>query len=233
MESGKVAAWRRRMKTSPEEPKKWEPTREAYDKYLARLDPDRDRAGERHEKIRENLHTFFAVRRCPNADELTDITLDRVIRDVGEKGREVSNVVAFCFGVAKNVHRESLRADKARNLVSTEEASLEQKITTPSIEEQQKAEDEKEATWHRREARVKATRHCLKQMPPQDREIFQRYYRGEKEGENKKERQVMAEELGIKIEALRQMAWKLRKKFIECIERYLRSLQPGETPGLS
>ena len=47
-------------------------TADIFAKLLARLDPDRERAGERYEDLRRTLTRFFEWRNAPFPEEQTD-----------------------------------------------------------------------------------------------------------------------------------------------------------------
>ena len=94
----------------PEPIVKKEVTREKFASFLEWLNPDRDLAGEEYERLRFRLCTFFSQRRCTFADELADETINRVIVKVSEEN--IENKIAYCYGVAKNVFRESLRKER-------------------------------------------------------------------------------------------------------------------------
>ena len=89
---------------------KKELTREKFASFLEWLSPDRDRAGEEYERLRFRLCTFFSQRQCSFADELADETINRVILKSSEE--RIENKIAYCYGVAKNVYRESLRKER-------------------------------------------------------------------------------------------------------------------------
>jgi DNA-directed RNA polymerase specialized sigma24 family protein len=96
--------------TMPDAMTKKELTREKFAGFLEWLNPDRDRAGEEYERLRFRLCTFFSQRRCSFADELADETINRVILKSSEE--RIENKIAYCYGVAKNVFRESLRKER-------------------------------------------------------------------------------------------------------------------------
>jgi hypothetical protein len=70
------------ISTSPK--KQWVITQDSFDKLLALLDPDRERAGEQYEKIRRKLVKHFLKRRCAHADECVDETFNRVAQKIFE-----------------------------------------------------------------------------------------------------------------------------------------------------
>lgn len=87
-----------------------EVTGEKFANFLEWLSPDRDRAGDEYERLRFRLCTFFSQRQCGFADELADETINRVILKVSEE--KIESKIAYCYGVAKNIYRESLRKQR-------------------------------------------------------------------------------------------------------------------------
>ena len=57
-----------------------------FEKLLRWLDPDRDKAGEKYEKIRHRLIRIFSARGCWEPEELFDRTTDIIISKI-EIGR--------------------------------------------------------------------------------------------------------------------------------------------------
>jgi hypothetical protein len=94
----------------PDAKTKKEVTREKFASFLEWLSPDRDRAGEEYERLRFRLCTFFSQRQCSFADELADETINRVILKSSEAN--IESKIAYFYGVAKNVYRESLRKER-------------------------------------------------------------------------------------------------------------------------
>src|ERR1700755_3548344 len=92
-------------------------TQEKFAGFLEWLSPGGESAGDEYERLRFRLCTFFSQRRCRFPEELTDETINRVIVKIGEE--DVRNKLAYCYGVAKNVYRESLR--KERNHLNVDE----------------------------------------------------------------------------------------------------------------
>ena len=62
----------------------WEPTEEGFAKFLACLDPDPARAGEKYEALREALVKFLDWRGAHFPEELVDETFNRVTRKLEE-----------------------------------------------------------------------------------------------------------------------------------------------------
>src|ERR1044071_3005664 len=88
----------------------WDLTEGAFGRLLAFLDPDRQRAGERYEKIRTKLTRFFEWKGCLPGEDYADETIDRVAKRLEQGiGEEPQDPYLFFHGVAVNVVRERWR----------------------------------------------------------------------------------------------------------------------------
>src|SRR5262245_14374736 len=188
----------------------WELTEEAFAKFLACLDSDPARAGEKYEALREALVKFLDWRGAPFPDELVDETFNRVTRKL-EEGETIHDVPIYCHGVARMVFLQSLEYPGNKR-VEIEDLSM---ITIP----------EPDVTDAQREC----LNHCLRQLPAENRELIIEYYR--KEGRQKVDHRVaMAERLGIPLNALRSRVHRIRDKLERCIMRRLKdhNLRPDQ-----
>src|SRR6185295_4961287 len=113
-QSNRAALKRRKQNVSREV------TQEKFAVFLAWLGPEAESAGEEYERLRFRLCTFFSQRRCRFPEELADETINRVIIKIGEE--QIENRLAYFYGVAKNVYRESLR--KERNHLDVDEVNV-------------------------------------------------------------------------------------------------------------
>jgi DNA-directed RNA polymerase specialized sigma24 family protein len=180
----------------------WEPTEEGFAKFLACLDPDPARAGEKYEALREALVKFLDWRGAFFPEELVDETFNRVTRKL-EEGEKIRDLPTYCHGVARMVFLQSLE-HPANKRVELEELSM---IAIP----------ESDMTDVRREW----LNNCLRQLPAENRELIIEYYR--KEGRQKNDhREAMAERLGIPLNALRSRAQRIRDKLERCVRRRLK-----------
>src|SRR5438270_10295021 len=85
-------------------------TQAAFDYLLAWLDADRERAGEKYERIRRRLIRIFTCRGRPDAEELADETINRVTLKATEVSKEyVGDPALYFYGVAQKVFLESVR----------------------------------------------------------------------------------------------------------------------------
>jgi len=85
--------------------KRQSPTREAFDKLLAWLDPDRDQAVELYERIYFRVVRILAAKGCFEAEELADQTVNIVASKIDELTKTYQGDPALYFyGVAKKIH---------------------------------------------------------------------------------------------------------------------------------
>jgi DNA-directed RNA polymerase specialized sigma24 family protein len=180
----------------------WELTEEAFAKFLARLDPDPARAGEKYEALREALVRFLDWRGAPFPDEFVDETFNRVTRKM-EEGEAIRDVPNYCHSVARLVFLQWLeRSGKKR--VEFEELST-MAIPEPDLSD----------------LRRESLNHCLRSLPAENRELIVEYYR--KDGRQKNDhRAAMAERLGITLNALWSRAQRIRENLERCIIRRLK-----------
>jgi len=88
----------------------------AFDRLLAQLDPDAQRAGEKYQTVQRSLAKFFECRGCATPFELADETLNRVARRL-EEGETIyaGEFASYAYGVARNVLREHARGPEPRS----------------------------------------------------------------------------------------------------------------------
>jgi DNA-directed RNA polymerase specialized sigma24 family protein len=180
----------------------WELSEEAFAKFLARLDPDPARAGEKYEELREALVKFLDWRGAPFPEEFVDETFNRVTRKL-EEGETIRDVPNYCHSVARLVFLQ-WQERLGNKRVDFEELST---IAVP----------EPELTDLRREC----LNHCLRRLPAENRELIVEYYR--KDGRQKNDhRAAMAERLGITLNALWSRAQRIRENLERCVMRRLK-----------
>lgn len=174
---------------------KKEVTREKFASFLAWLSPDRDGAVDEYERLRFRLSTFFSQRRCSYSDELADETIDRVIMKSSEE--KIDNKLAYCYGVARNVFRESLR--KERTHVDIDEVT----IAAKAPEEQSFS----------RECLDK----CLAELPVENRNLILDYFSEAKLAKIELHRRI-SESLEMTQTALRMRVMRIKQKLKICVQ---------------
>jgi hypothetical protein len=106
------------MEDRPAYKKDWVLTGSAFEKLLARLDGDPNEAGRKLLDIRKKLQKFFECNRCPDADELVDVTIDRGARRMDE-GVEVRDLPSYLTQIARFVLKEQWTSPE-RNIEKVE-----------------------------------------------------------------------------------------------------------------
>ncbi len=196
-------SWKTEMTIQPLPKKEWELTREAFAKFLVWLNPNPDRAGEKYEDIRRRLIKIFASRGCTSPEDLSDETINRVIRKFQEIGETyVGDPALYFYGVAHNVHLEYLRKKP--------------KVQPPPVPESPSSREEEYACLE----------HCIDLLPKRSRELVLQYYQEEKHAKIDHRKQL-ALDMGIPLNALRIRACRIRTALEECVFQCLQ--QRGAT----
>jgi DNA-directed RNA polymerase specialized sigma24 family protein len=186
-------------------------TPEGFDALLGQLDPNRDRAGLLYETIRRKLVRLFEWRGCGSPEDLADETINRVARRLAE-GVELrsSDPYGYFCGVAHLVYKEVLRRSSRENRLLAEGGGW----PAPSFDDGAEPSD----------GRLDGLRRCLEQLAPDQRDLVLRYYQGKNDpgkspaGDNNiRNRQTLAGEVGIPMNALRIRVHRIRRKLETCV----------------
>ena len=174
---------------------KQEVTRERFEGFLDWLSPDRERAGEEYERLRFRLCTFFSQRQCGFADELADETINRVILKSSEE--QIQNKLAYCYGVARNVYRESLRKERPHLDIDEVEiaanAPAQQSFSSECLDK------------------------CLEKLPPESRNLLLDYFSEAKLAKIKLHRNI-SENLKTSQTAVRMRVMRYKLKLKICVQ---------------
>lgn len=182
----------------------WALSAEALAAFLACLDPDSDRAGEKYESLRLTLMKFFDWRGAHFPEELADETINRVIRKIDE-GQTVRDIPTYCHGVARLVLLERLKGPENRR------ADFEELPQAALVAPEPEERDEREDCFEQ----------CLKTLPVESRQLILQYY-GDEKRDKINRRLAMAERLGIPLNALRSRAQRIRNRLEECVNGCLK-----------
>jgi len=173
-----------------------------FDRLLAWLDPDPDRAGQLYESIRWRLIAILASRGCHIPEELADDVIDRVARRVKDiEATYTGDKAIYFLGVMNNVHHEYLRRPPVPRLVTAGNDQVEVKEQTHVCLEL-----------------------CLEKLSPHAREIIGQYYAADKSAKISL-RKLVATKFGVSGSNLRLRALRIRAKLQTCIEQCM------EVPG--
>jgi DNA-directed RNA polymerase specialized sigma24 family protein len=182
--------------------KDWVVTQAAFDRMLLQLDPDRERAGQRYELIRQKLTKFFEWRNCATPEEYADRTIDRVARRIGEGGEiQTHDPYLYFHGVAVNVLREHWKEAQKVELKPIDESQAQPVAPVESLEKEQ---------------RLGCLDGCVKKLPEQQLLLITQYHQGDG-GAKIARRNELAKQLNIPLNALRIRAFRIRGELESCI----------------
>ena len=194
----------------------WKLSGEALVRFLACLDSDSDRAGEKYESLRLALMKFFDWRGAHFPEECADETFNRVIRKIDE-GETIRDIPTYCHGVARLVLLEKLKGPESRR------ADIEELSPAALVAPEPEEGDEK----------MECFEQCLKELPLESRQLILQYYSDEKR-EKINCRLALAGRLGIPLNALRSRAQRIRNRLEECVHACMRDCMGdcGEKGGV-
>jgi DNA-directed RNA polymerase specialized sigma24 family protein len=166
----------------------------SFTDLLQWLDPDRERAAEKYETIRNGLIKLFASRGFGNPEQLADDTFDRVASKVAHLVETyVGNPTAYFFRVARAVMMEGLKRS-AHDLMSVGIVG---------------GENVSDQTYH-------CLERCLDQLSEANRDLILQYYTSESQSKVTK-RVELAQRLGVSSNALRLRVHKIRQALEKCV----------------
>jgi RNA polymerase sigma factor (sigma-70 family) len=176
-----------------------------------RFDADLQQAAEKYELMRRQLIKFFECRNCEFAYELTDETINRVTRKISEgENIPANSLSAYCYGVARNVLRES-RLHPEKNAISIDQLeSLQHPSENPLTANFERAEKKQ------LDQLLECLDGCLQELPEKERKIILIYYEGEY-GARIENRKKVAKRFRMNINNLRIRVFRIRAKLEQCV----------------
>jgi RNA polymerase sigma factor (sigma-70 family) len=182
---------------------------EAFQRLLQALSPEPAEAASRLAALLARLQKFFLWSRFDAPDDLAWEVLSRVARKLLE-GEPIVNIEAYSSGVARLVAKEAhTRLRRESEALREFERSIEQNHP-----------HELQGAALRSERASGALEACLNELSPQNRDILLRYYEGD-EGARIRNRQQLAAQLGISLNALRNRALRLRERMEKSLREAL------------
>jgi DNA-directed RNA polymerase specialized sigma24 family protein len=177
--------------------RQWDITPDAFERFLAWLDPNREQAGTKYEDIRRKLIKIFVCRGCAVPEDLADETINRVIRRMQDLADTYEgDPVAYFYGVARTVHLEHVKKGPA--------------VLPPPLPDPL---EEKEQAYE-------CLERCMKELTPGNRDLVLEYYKEEKHAKIV-HRKELAARLGVALNALRIRAYRIRAGLQGCMESCL------------
>jgi RNA polymerase sigma factor (sigma-70 family) len=179
-----------------------------FEGLLRLLDPDRDRAGEKYERLRRRLIKFFEWNSCFPAEDLADTTFERLARKIEEV--QIRDVAGLAWGIAKNLRQEA-RREAGRTIHLQDLPGSEDDL--PGTLNQEQAIHEK----MQEERRFQCLKLCLQRLAESDREVFLAYHNVS--GEQLHYRQRLAKRLGLTLGTLRVRVNRARDELEKCVRK--------------
>jgi DNA-directed RNA polymerase specialized sigma24 family protein len=175
--------------------KGWVLFQESFDALLDWLAPQRDDAGQRYEEIRTRLIKIFTCRGCHEPEELADETINRVTERLPEiRGQYRGDRAKYFYGVANKVHLEYRRRKQPVAEIM------------PTVDSEET------------EVQFKCLEQCLDRLTAENRNLVLQYYQLERKAKID-QRKALAKSLGIRLNALRIRAHRIRATLQECLQK--------------
>lgn len=184
-------------------------SQESFDTLLFWLDADRDAAGIKYETIRTSLIRIFISHGFDDAEDLADITINRVTTKIPEMiVTYVGEPAAYFYAVARNVAHEAGR----RKEIATEKIPEKIELNT------NKSNDKHDCLIE-----------CLKVLPDDKRDLILDYYLYDGKDKVLHHRR-MAQTLGVTDGALRTRAHHIRASLEKCVVNCAKHLNRKQKP---
>ena len=176
-------------------------TQENFDLLLVWLDPNREIAAQKYEKIRRRLIRVFTGRGCYEAEELADTTFNRITEKLPQiADGYTGEPTLYFYGVGDKIHLEWLRNQKKINSSDLPEADSRDQSAI--------------------ETEYELLEHCLDKLPADQRRLIVEYYRKERIAKIEN-RRILAKDFGITTNALQVKASRIRAQLKECLRKNL------------
>lgn len=178
---------------------------------LAWLDSDRDRAGQKYEYIRQSLIQIFIWRGCHEAEDLSDVTINRVVQKLPQLVHVyVGDPALYFFGVAKKVALEC-RKEAAKHIPLPNLSHSDDNLKRAEVAAE-------------RERRLECMDQCLKKLSDDNRNLITSYYQRERQAKVDS-RKALSLKLGITVLNLRVRTHRVRNLLYQCILKCLKRKQ--------
>jgi DNA-directed RNA polymerase specialized sigma24 family protein len=183
---------------------------EEFENLLRQLDDDRERAGDKYEDIRRKLTRFFAWNDCFPEEDLADMTFDRVSSKLATE--RIHNVVAFIWGVAKNIKREFYKRQRSIDIEDLPPDKIPQ-IGHPESTIIEGMEEQR---------RQRCLEACIRRLSKPERELFLEY---EYYAAKTRKMEDLAARFELTVGALRTRAHRIRRRVEVCTLKCLHGLK--------
>ncbi|HYP29075.1 MAG TPA: hypothetical protein VE262_20360 [Blastocatellia bacterium] len=168
-----------------------------FDSFLLSLEPGLPDSASRYKLFRSKMVKFFEWRQCEDAAGLADETIARSFKQISA-GTQIlaEDPYPYVYGIAKNLYKEYVRRQVR-----------DEKLAKKIEERPAPAEESHDCRAQ-----------CLRQVPEGKLKLLQRYYL------HPEERETLALEHNMTMNALRLQVHRLKKELKECQEDCMRKL---------
>jgi DNA-directed RNA polymerase specialized sigma24 family protein len=168
-----------------------------FDNLLLKLEPDFPDSASRYKRFRSKIVKFFEWKRCEDAEELADETITRALNNLFS-GTEIlaDSPYAYIYAIAANVYREYIRKQIRKETLLRK--AKERIVTAEQVQD--------------------CRTQCLQRLAESKSKLLQRYYL------DPEDREAIAAELNLTLNALRLQIHRLKKELKDCYEECIRNL---------
>ena len=180
-----------------------------YLKYISKklldwLDSDLEKSAQKYGHIHEALIKIFLTSGFSNAEELADVTIDRVAGQIQTLKAFDGEKIRYFIGVARNVKKEYFRIKE--NLIELTEESKTDKSFLMADEDLP-------------DQLILHLKTCLKKLAAKDRKIVLEYYDISNSGTKKKIHKKLADKYSLSPNTLRVQVFRVKQRIAECLEK--------------
>ena len=174
-----------------------------FEKLLARLAPDRERAGEEYETLRRRLIKYFDLKGLRSPDSAADETLDRVASKI-QAGEDIRDLIHYAYGVARWISLERFRVEER-----------ERKAYDNLVHPLGSGGVQSAASY------LETLEICLEELAEPDRELLRVYYTDATSADCAQNRIDLAQRKGLSLNSIRLRVFRLRQTLARCVRGQL------------
>lgn len=179
---------------------------ESLQALLDALATDGQDQGLAYENLRLRLIRFFHWNQCASPEDMADTALDRLAEKLAASTQPILSPAGYAVGIARMLlHENKAQQKKEQKMLSFLAWFL----------ARHNAEDESSLRQE------EALSHCLEKMSPENRLLLESYYSGDA-AERIRQRQSIADAMGIARNALRNRILRLRRQLEDCASKRMR-----------